>query len=369
MSGMPPREMTMRSLKTLALLCFVLVTGPCLADAGPAPLKGHDGQHDFDFNVGTWHTHIRYLQHPLSDHESWTSFDGTVVGRKLWDGQANFEEIEADGPAGHFEGMTLSLYDKQAQQWSQYFANSDSGAVDAPSIGAFQDGHGDFYGQTTVEGKTVLVRMIWKDFTPTSHHVEQSFSADGGKTWEINFIGELTATTEQPKVPTAFADPTQHDFDWQLGSWDIHMKRMLHPLSSAETWTNYDGKVEVSKVWGGRANLALIDTQGPSGHLQFLSLRLYEPKSRQWTLNFAHAGSYLLGSPMHGQFRGGKGEFYDQSTLDGKGILERFTFEVVKPGSSTRDEQAFSADGGKTWEVNWINTQQTSLDDEGLNVN
>ncbi|HSN16851.1 MAG TPA: hypothetical protein VLV87_01465 [Gammaproteobacteria bacterium] len=359
----------MHTLAKTTLLCLVLLAGPALADVTPTLPSSRDGQHDFDFNVGTWHTHIRYLQHPLSDHESWTTFDGTVVGRKLWDGQANFEEIEADGPTGHFEGLTLSLYDKQAQQWSQYFANSNGGQLDAPTLGAFKDGHGEFYGQDTVDGKTVLVRMIWKDFTPTRHRVEQSFSADGGKTWEVNFVGDLTATTEQPKVPTAFVDPAQHDFDWQLGSWDIHMKRMLHPLSATETWTTYDGTVEVSKVWGGRANLAVIDTKGPTGHLQFLSLRLYEPKSHQWTLNFAHAGSDLVGSPMHGRFHDGKGEFYNQSTLDGKGILERFVFEVLKPGSRTRDEQSFSADGGKTWETNWINTQETSLDDEGLNVN
>ncbi len=134
------------------------------------------------------------------------------------------------------------------------------------------------------------------------------------------------------------------------------MKRMLQPLSTTETWTTYEGTVDVMKLWGGRANLAQIDTQGPSGHLQFLSLRLYEPKSHQWTLNFAHAGSYLMASPMHGQFHDGKGTFYDQSTLDGKAILERFSFGDIST-SSGQDQQAFSADGGKTWEVNWINDQ------------
>jgi hypothetical protein len=203
----------------------------------------------------------------------------------------------------------------------------------------------------------VLVRMVWDDITPTTHHVEQSFSADGGKTWEANFIGDLTATTETPKVPTAFADPAQHDFDWQLGTWNIHMRRMLHPLSTTETWTTYDGTVDVHKLWGGRANLAEIDTQGPSGRLQFLSLRLYDPNAHQWSLNFAHAGSYLVGTPpMHGQFQDGKGTFYAQDTLDGKAMLERFSFGDITAGKA-QDQQAFSADGGMTWEVNWINDQ------------
>jgi hypothetical protein len=361
MSGNPPQEKTMRSLGKFALLCLaplclVLSAGPALADPSPTLLTGRDGQHDFDFNVGTWHTHIRYLQHPLSSHESWTTFDGTVVVRTLWGGQAQYEQIEADGPIGHFEGLTLFLYDTKDQQWSQYFANSNDGQLGTPVIGAFKDGRGDFYGEDTVDGRTVLVRMVWEDITPTTHHVEQSFSADGGKTWEASFIGDLTATTETPKVPTAFADPTQHDFDWQLGNWNIHMQRMLQPLSTAETWTTYDGTVDVSRVWGGRADLAEIDTQGPSGHLQFLSLRLYEPKSHQWTLNFAHAGSDTVGSPLHGEFHDGKGTFYAHDTLDGKVILTRFSFGDIAAGKA-QDQQAFSADGGKTWEVNWINDQ------------
>ena len=346
----------MHRLMHITLLCLTLCAGAATAATTPTLLTGRDGQHDFDFNVGTWHTHIRYLQHPLSNHESWTTFDGTVVAHQLWGGQADFEEIEADGPVGHFEGLTLFLYDKQAQQWSMYFANSNDGTLDTPSLGAFKDGRGEFYSQTTVGGKTVLVRMVWSDIKPAFHHVEQSYSADGGKTWEANFIGDLTATEETPKVPTAFAEPAQHDFDWQLGDWKIHMRRMLHPLSDAESWTTYDGTVDVSKVWGGRANLAEIDTQGPSGHLQFLSLRLYNPQSHQWTLNFAHAGSNLVGTPMYGQFHDGKGEFYDQITLDGKVMLERFSFGDISAGAG-QDQQAFSADGGQTWEVNWINDQ------------
>ncbi len=342
----------------IALLCFSLTAGSALADTAPTMLTGHDGQHDFDFNVGTWHTHIRYLQHPLSNHESWTTFDGTVVVKPLWGGQGEYEEIEADGPVGHFEGLTLFLYDSKAQQWYQYFSNSKDGQLGTPEIGAFKDGRGEFYSEDTMaDGRTVLVRMMWGDITPTTHHVEQSFSADGGKTWEANFIGDLTATTETPKVPTAFTDPAQHDFDWQIGNWKIHMKRLLNPLTPAETWTTYDGTVDVTPLWGGRADLAEIDTQGPTGHLQFLSLRLYEPQSHQWTLNFAHAGSGMVGTPpMHGQFHDGKGEFYAPDTLDGKSILERFSFGSITANGG-QDQQAFSADGGRTWEVNWINDQ------------
>jgi hypothetical protein len=148
----------------------------------------------------------------------------------------------------------------------------------------------------------------------------------------------------------------QHDFDWQLGTWKIHMQRLQHPLTGSTTWTELDGTVVVRKVWYGRANLAEILANGPSGHLEFLSMRLYDPQSHQWSLNFASSNGGTLGVPLYGEFKNGRGEFYDQETYNGRMILVRFVFETLT-ADSTRDEQAFSADGGKTWEVNWVNTQ------------
>jgi hypothetical protein len=154
----------------------------------------------------------------------------------------------------------------------------------------------------------------------------------------------------------------QHDFDWQLGTWKIHMSRLQHPLTGSTTWTELDGTVVVRKVWDGRANLAEIVADGPSGHLEFLSMRLYDPASHQWSLNFANTKGGTLGVPLIGEFKNARGEFYDQEPFDGRTILVRFVFEVLT-ADSTRDEQAFSTDGGKTWEVNWINTQ-TRVKDE-----
>ena len=152
----------------------------------------HDGQHDFDFNIGTWHTHIKRLQHPLTGSTTWTEMEGTVVIREVWDGRAQLEEIEADGAAGHFEGLTLFLYNPEAHQWSQIFSNSKDGTVSPPAIGEFKNGRGEFYDQEPYNGRTILVRVVWSDITADSHRFEQSFSDDGGKTWEPNFVATLT---------------------------------------------------------------------------------------------------------------------------------------------------------------------------------
>lgn len=158
-----------------------------------------------------------------------------------------------------------------------------------------------------------------------------------------------------PKTGTTTAHDGQHDFDWQLGSWKIHMQRLQHPLAGSKTWSTLDGTVVVKKVWGGRANLAEIVADGTGSHLQFLSLRLYNPDSHQWTLNFASSNGGTLSQPMYGEFKNGRGEFFDHEPFNGRMILVRFVF-TAESQDSTRDEQSFSADGGKTWEVNWINT-------------
>jgi hypothetical protein len=151
-----------------------------------------DGQHDFDFNFGTWKTHIRRLQHPLTGSTTWTEMDGTVVVRKVWDGRAQLEEVEADGPNGHFEDLALFLYNPESRQWSFSFANVKSGTLSQPSVGEFKNGRGEFFDQETFNGRMILVRIIWSDITPDSHRFEQSFSDDGGKSWEPNMIAMLT---------------------------------------------------------------------------------------------------------------------------------------------------------------------------------
>ena len=142
------------------------------------------------------------------------------------------------------------------------------------------------------------------------------------------------------------------------------MSRLQHPLTGSTTWTELDGTVVVRKVWDGRANLAEIKADGPSGHLEFLSLRLYNPQARQWSLNFASSNGGTLSVPMIGEFKNGRGEFYDQESFNGRTILVRFIFSDIS-ATSGRDEQTFSDDGGKTWEVNWINTHTRVNDESG----
>ncbi|MGH8318260.1 MAG: hypothetical protein ACREUL_09820 [Steroidobacteraceae bacterium] len=148
--------------------------------------------HGFDFSWGGWRTDIAFLPDPFASWSHWIKLRGQVIVRKIWGGRANLEEIEAKGPHGPFEGLTLRLYDSKARQWYLYWANSSSGVLDEPMIGSFKGGRGVFYNQDTNAGRTAFVRNVYFDVSADSYRFEQALSIDGGKTWRTNFVAHLT---------------------------------------------------------------------------------------------------------------------------------------------------------------------------------
>jgi hypothetical protein len=145
-----------------------------------------------------------------------------------------------------------------------------------------------------------------------------------------------------------------HDFDFEHGRWHTQLRRRLQPLSGSDAWAEYAGTTVVSPVLGGRANLAELDVSGGAGRIQGLSLRLFDTTLKRWTLNFSNAASGTLAIPMTGGFGSTpRGVFYSAEEFNGRPVLVRFVIESTSAGSC-RFEQAFSADGGATWEINWI---------------
>ena len=175
-----------------------------LAAPAPAPLAApapRDGQHDFDFEIGTWKTHLSRLLHPLTGSSTWVEFDGTSVVRKVWNGRANLLELEVGGPAGHIEALSLRLYNPESRQWSLNFSNSSVGTLGVPTTGGFSNGRGEFLDQETIGGRAVLVRFVISDVSADSCRFEQAFSADGGKTWEVNWIASDTRISTGAEAP------------------------------------------------------------------------------------------------------------------------------------------------------------------------
>jgi len=169
----------------LARITLVLLISsfPAMAQTGK-----RDGQHDFDFHVGNWKTQLKRLARPLTGSTTWVEYEGTTVVRKVWDGRANLVELKVNGPSGPFEGLSLRLYNPESGQWTLNYANVKDGKLATPAIGEFRNGRGEFYNQDLYNNRAILVRFVITKITDDSYRFEQSFSDDGGKTWEVNWI-------------------------------------------------------------------------------------------------------------------------------------------------------------------------------------
>ena len=194
----------MKTSKLLYLpLLFLIFTATLPAHAqtaeNPANLPQHDGSHDFDFLIGNWKAHVRRLPDRLNNSSVWVEYNGISNHRKLLDSNANFEEFDvtsnvtSTGKALRIKAQTLRLYNPTTRQWSIYLIDLDNGTLASPPVvGHFTGTHGEFFHQEDFKGRTILVRYVWLNLSPNSSRMEQSFSPDGGKTWEVNWICELS---------------------------------------------------------------------------------------------------------------------------------------------------------------------------------
>ena len=337
----------------LALVATTAWPSPSAADAAQAV----DQQHAFDFHFGIWKTQIRSRDVTASGVGAWTEFNGTVIDQPLWNGRANIEKIEASGSGGHFQGLTLFLYNPKSRQWSEQFAGSSDGIMQEPSYGEFKDGRGVFYGWTEVAGKKVFERDIWSDITPDSYHYEIASSTDGGKTWVTNFVAQLTRRKKAPDYDTRHAQGSgpEHDFDFNMGRWATRIRAVLNPLSAPGAWSNVSGTHAVYRVWDDWANIGQLEADGPGGHVEDLALRLYDRKTQQWWVYFANSRAGTLDPPMVGEFKDGVGTFIGTDEIDGKAVLTRNVWSGIT-SKSCRQDWAISTDGGKTWMPTWTST-------------
>ena len=176
-----------------SLLALLPLSGATHQNSTPTNPAAREGSHDFDPLVGTWKFHLKRRLNPLTGSNTWVDFEATGNCHKVYDG-AQIEEFHAEGSAGNIEGLTLRTYNPTTHQWRLYWANQKVGVLDPPQIGEFKNGVGEFFAQDTVNNKTILVRFRWTNLN-TTPHFEQSYSDDGGSTWEVNWI------TDQTRLP------------------------------------------------------------------------------------------------------------------------------------------------------------------------
>ncbi|HEY0438396.1 MAG TPA: DUF1579 domain-containing protein [Phenylobacterium sp.] len=181
----------------LAAALLIAAAGHASAQAPTAfpPPATHDGAHDFDFLIGDWRAHLKRLPDRLVGSTKWVEYDGRSNHHKVLGTNANLEDFEVDDPKDglHIKAQTLRLYNPKSRQWSIYGLDMDAGGLGLPAtIGAFEGGVGRFYDYEDWKGRFILVRFEWSHTGQTLAHMEQAFSADGGRTWEVNWICDLS---------------------------------------------------------------------------------------------------------------------------------------------------------------------------------
>jgi hypothetical protein len=191
-------RMKMSKLVCLPLLLVIAVfplTVFAQTTSNPANLPQRDGSHDFDFLIGDWKAHVRRLPDRLNNSSTWVEYDGISNHKKVLDSNANFEEFDVTSTDKklRIKAQTLRLYNPTTHQWSIYLVDLDNGTLSSPPVvGQFTANRGEFFHQEDFKGWTILVRYVWMNISPNSSRMEQSFSPDGGKTWEVNWICELS---------------------------------------------------------------------------------------------------------------------------------------------------------------------------------
>jgi len=182
-------------LSLIVIGALVPVLSLAQTASNPANLPQRDGSHDFDFLIGNWKAHVRRLPDRLNNSNVWVEYDGISNHKKLLDSNANFEEFEVTSTDKklHIKAQTLRLYNPASHQWSIYLVDLDNGTLSLPPVvGSFTANRGEFFDQEDYKGRAILVRYVWLNISPQSARMEQSFSPDGGKTWEVNWICELS---------------------------------------------------------------------------------------------------------------------------------------------------------------------------------
>jgi len=193
-------EQSMKSSKLAylpLLLLIAILPAPFHAQttSNPANLPQRDGSHDFDFLIGNWKAHVRRLPDRLNNSKIWIEYEGISNHKKLLDSNANFEEFDVTSADKklRIKAQTLRLYNPTSRQWSIYLVDVDNGTLGLPPVtGQFTGNRGEFFDQEDFKGRAILVRYLWLNISPESARMEQSFSPDGGKTWEVNWICELS---------------------------------------------------------------------------------------------------------------------------------------------------------------------------------
>ena len=149
--------------------------------------------------------------------------------------------------------------------------------------------------------------------------------------------------------------PGVHDFDFLVGRWTVHHRKLKERLANNHEWVEFEGTLNSQPLMGGYSNVDDLELKVPGGAYRGVALRSFDSKTQQWSIWWLDSRTPLgpLDPPMRGGFHNGVGTFYADETFNGRPVRTRFIWSKTSP-TSCHWEQAYSPDSGKTWETNWV---------------
>jgi hypothetical protein len=303
---------------------------------------------DFDFLTGHFDVVHRQLRKPLTGSDEWDEYAATCSARTHFDGAISVDEVHF--PTKGSYGLSIRLYDPSEKLWTIYWVNSRTGRLQPPVRGAWSGDECVLVGEDEHDGRRVLVRFRWSDVTEQTARWEQAYSADDGETWETNWTMQLTRRSTEP--PAMKLPKVTGDFDFFVGAWDVQHRRLRSPLTDSDDWYDMPGTTFGYTYFNGSVSMDENDflTAGFRG----LTIRLYDPVAETWSIYWVNSRRGALEPPVHGGFGDdGVGLFYGPDEHDGRPVDVRFRWTR---GDVPVWQQAFSANGGGSWEPNWTMT-------------
>ena len=313
---------------------------------------GHE--HAWDWLTGNWDVWHRRLKDRLVGSNEWEEFGGKSALWLALGGLGTIDDNIMDLPGGTYRGLTVRAFDPTTQNWSIWWVDGRNPThIDPPVIGRFAGNQGTFVGRDTFKGIPILMRFRWNDTDSPRPWWEQAFSTDEGKSWEVNWRNYFTRTSpEASTLPLAQDAPG--DWGFLTGHWKVRHRRLRKRLVGSNDWQQFEGTCVNWPVLGGHANVDDNVMNIPGGRVRGVGLCTFDPASREWLswwLDDRKPNDF--GTPLRGRFENKIATFIGEEQSDGRTVKTRVQWFTDNP-HAPRWEQSSSADGGQTWERNWI---------------
>jgi hypothetical protein len=301
---------------------------------------------DFDFLQGAFDVISRRLTDPFDENSGWAESAARSIASTRFAGAVSLDETWFPDDAMY--GMSLRLFDPNERRWTVYWVNSRTGTVQSPVTGVWQDGRCWLTGPDDYAGRPILASYSWSHVSDAGGQWEQCFSTDGAATWQPNWRMQFT---RRPGPPDPAGGPRiTSDFDFLHGAWRVEHRRLVDPVGGGTEWVEFDGGLEGSIYFNGAVSvdeMSLAD----AGH-RGMTFRTYDPRREEWSIYWVNSRVGRLEPPVRGRFVDGIGTFLGEEQLGGRRLLVRFTWSDIA-ATTARWRQAFSFDGGVTWDDNW----------------